>query len=226
MSQDFTGYIFKCRGQYLTQKDEKGKKRNLGFSANVAVPSANVSIFEESSNRYSGTDENGNQQFKSTSFMNYRGVLKKKLLPLKLAKQYPDFLAIKTLEVEEVVGVGGADVNDLDLPITLLSLSQIKAYCQFHAISKADIDPQSYLSLADLRTDVYDYMDSRDAFRARKEKSQLRRANELAFRLANDIDADAILAREPQIREPKGKVAPKPQKAKDEPVPAVVEDIL
>lgn len=226
MPNEFTGYIFKCRGQYLTQKDEDGKKRNLGYSANVAVPAANVGIFEESTSRYQGSDEEGNPQYKTTSFMNYRGILKKKLLPLKLAKQYPDFLAIKTLEVEEVVGVGGADVNDLELPITMLSLAQIKSYCQFHAISKADIDPQSYLSLADLRTDLYDYMYSKEAFRARKEKSQSRRANESAFRLANDIDADAILAKEPQTREPKGKVAPKPQKAKDDPVTEAVEDIL
>jgi hypothetical protein len=81
----------------------------------------------------------------------------------------------------EVVGHGGADVVDLGLPIKLMSLTQLKQYCQFHSISRGDIDPSSYIEVEELREDLWNYNEDKVAYLARASKTKATRAAERAF---------------------------------------------
>jgi hypothetical protein len=157
------------------------------FVEGVLVPSNALSVFDEVATRYEGTGEDGTAKTKTTSFRNYLGRLKKKMLPMKLSVRDVMFAAVREFYVEEVVGYGGADVVDLGLPIKLMSIAQLKQYCQFHSISKADIDPSSYLDVEDLREDIWNYNEDRVAFQARIEKMREKRMAEKAFMDLNSV---------------------------------------
>ena len=188
----FKGFEFRCKGRFITKPDPDTKSRSvITFVESVLVPADALSIFDETATRYEGTNENGEQRVKTTSFKNYLGKLKKKMLPMKLGARDVTFAAIREFHVEEVVGHGGADVVDLGLPLKLMSMAQLKQYCQFHSISKADIDPSAYIDVEELREDLWNYNEDKEAFRARASAVRGTRAAERAFLELNTVVAEA-----------------------------------
>ena len=188
-------YVFRTKGRFITSKDSDGKRSVKVFEANIAVPKANITIFDDVTERVCGQDENGKAIIKRTEFTNYLGILRRKLIPAKLKATNPDFQAVRDMRVIEVVGVNGAEVDDLTLPISMLSVEQLKRFCNFHSISKEDIDPAKYLDIDELREDVFNFREDPESFRRQAENKRGRRANEAAFKEFNDIDADVLLAK-------------------------------
>lgn len=187
--QGFVGYEFRTKGRYITKKDEETKTRRVvTFEESILVPANALSIFDEVHTRNEGVGENGVAKVKTTEFRNYLGRLRKKLIPMKLAQRSTEFSAIREFSVIEVIGHGGADVVDLALPITMMSLSQLKQYCQFHSISKADIDPSAYIDVAELREDLWNYNEDKEAFRATASNRAKRRGAERAFMDLNTVN--------------------------------------
>lgn len=188
----FNGYEFRCKGRFITKPDmDTGKRSVVTFVESVLVPANALSVFDETATRYEGTNEDGTQKVSTKSFRNYLGKLKKKMLPMKLSARDGTFAAIREFHVEEVVGHGGADVVDLGLPLKLMSIAQLKQYCQFHSISRGDIDPSSYIDVEELREDLWNYNEDKVAFLARAGKVKETRAAERAFLELNGVIAEA-----------------------------------
>ena len=188
----FNGFEFKCKGRFITKPDmDTGKRSVVTFAESVLVPANALSIFDEVATRHEGTNEDGTAKTKTTEFRNYLGKLKKKMLPMKLSARDGNFAAVREFHVEEVIGHGGADVVDLGLPLKLMSLAQLKQYCQFHSISKGDIDPSSYLEVEELREDLWNYQEDKVAYLARASSTKKTREAERAFLDLNSVIADA-----------------------------------
>lgn len=186
--QNFQGFEFRCKGRFITKPDmESGKRSVVTFVESVLVPSNALSIFDETAVRHEGTNEDGTAKTKTTSYRNYLGKLKKKMLPMKLSARDGNFAAVREFHVVEVVGHGGADVVDLGLPLKLMSLAQLKQYCQFHSISKGDIDPSSYIEVEELREDLWNYQEDKIAFLARSSATKKTREAERAFLDLNSV---------------------------------------
>lgn len=186
--QNFNGFEFRCKGRFITKPDmDTGKRSVVTFVESVLVPANALSVFDETATRYEGTNEDGTQKIKNTSFRNYLGKLKKKMLPMKLSARDGTFAAVREFHVEEVIGHGGADVVDLGLPLKLMSIAQLKQYCQFHSISKGDIDPSSYIDVEELREDLWNYNEDKVAFLARAGKMRENRSAERAFLELNSV---------------------------------------
>lgn len=179
-SKNQAGLLIKCRGEYY-YKTETAKGRKP-FTQDVRAPSLN--FFHETSTKYIGTDDKGIKQFKTASFLNIRGVLKKRLLPVLLQRRFSDFARVRYTVVEEIRSL---DNSPLDLPLQFQSLAQLTRYVKDHDIP---ITPGDYIEIDELRTDILEYEQDPETFLATKKDRDTRRSEERAFLEMNDLNAD------------------------------------
>jgi hypothetical protein len=165
------------------------------------VRAASLEMFRETSQKYLGTDDQGRAKFKTNSYINIRGQLKKRLLPILLAKEFPDFARVRFVVIDEVVSETGAK---LDLPINLRSKAQLAAMI---ADEKMPIDPAEYIEIDELRADIIQYVQEPEAFLEQKPIKDRRRQEERSFAEMNGLGDETL----PPIREQKEK-APREEK--------------
>lgn len=166
---------------YRTEK-EKGIKK---FEKTVYVRS--LDIFNETARKYTGTDGNGLPTFRESSFMNIRGVLKKRLLPMILRRDIVEFARVRFVVIDEVIQHSGSII---DLPVTLRSKKQL---AELIASEKLPINPDEYVDIDELRTDVLDCQTDPKTFAADLPRRQKRRDEERAFMEMNNFAADTTL---------------------------------
>jgi len=168
----------KTHGEYYFKNDrEKGKKV---FTQDIKAPS--LEFFRQTSVRYTGTDDEGKLTFKENVFINVRGVIKKKLLPILLQRRLSDFARVRSVTIDEIVSDDKNEV--LDLPVTLQSKSQLA-----HLIKtkKMPLDVDSYMDIDELRSDILEYQEDADTFVRNAEKRNKRRSEELEFMRLNGL---------------------------------------
>jgi hypothetical protein len=216
-------YIFKCSGRYFTKLREVAGTRARqakDFKVDIKIPAGDIDIFiEKHRNVGKQIDDPKNHlkivnEVKEVVFRNYGGVLRKKLVPLKLAAiaeakgGYEDFSRIRNMRVDEVIGINGAKVSDLDLPLNMLSMPQIFDFCSKNGILSDVIDVHSYLDIDDLRSDLYEYMDDPEVFRRKVDEGKTKggrgskhrsifleeRERERRFREINDIEDGSVVS--------------------------------
>ena len=172
------GVLIKCHGGYYFNKDSsKGIKP---FEYDVKAPS--LEFFRETTRRYVGVDENNQKQYKESSFINIRGVLKKRLLPLLLGRKYVDFARVRFVVIDEVTSLDGAN---LDLPINLRSKKQLAQYVRE---KNMPMNPDEYIEIDDLRTDILEYETDADAFIRDMPQRMKRRTEEKEFIQMNELE--------------------------------------
>lgn len=193
----------KTHGEYYYKNDrDKGRK---AFTQELKAPS--LEFFRQTSVRYTGTNEDGSLKFKENVFINVRGIVKKKLLPMILQRRLPDFARVRSVTIDEI---SSDDKNEvLDLPVTLQSRPQLA-----HLIKtkKMPLDADSYMDIDELRSDILEYQEDADTFLKNMAKRNKRRNEELEFMKLNGL-TDA-----PAVKVP-GKGAP------EKPAPASIADL-
>lgn len=171
------GIQIKCRGMYYFKTDTaKGTK---AYEITLMAPS--LEFFKETAMKYTGTDENGKKTFSERSFINIRGALKKRLLPILLPKQVPDFARVKYVVIDEIISLSG---EPLDLPIELRSRKQLSEYIKNE---KIPIEPAEYLDIDELRFDILEYRNDPETFLQNKGQKDTKRAEERAFIEMNNL---------------------------------------
>jgi hypothetical protein len=183
------GIEISVHGQYYYKTETlKGTK-----PFEMLVHAASIEMFRETSQKYTGTDDKGNSMFKTNSYLNIRGQLKKRLLPILLGKKFPDFARVRFVTIDEIKSKTG---EKLDLPLNLRSKAQL---CEMIRDEKIPIDPEEYLEIDDLRTDILQYVQEPAIFLQQKPKKDRRRQEERQFIEMNDL-GDTTL---PPIKEQK-----------------------
>jgi len=171
------GVLIKCHGQYYYRDErQKGIKHYI-----IDVKAPSLSFFQESTKRYVGLDDDSKPKYEERVYLNVRGVLKKRLLPVLLRKKFMDFARIRFVTIDEIVSLTG---EELDLPLTLRSKTQLQELINQ---KKMPIDPDEYLEIDELRTDILEYQTDADAFLKRKPKKDIRRQEERAFMEMNEL---------------------------------------
>jgi hypothetical protein len=177
MAKAAKGITIKCHGVfYYKTEREKGTKP---FSMDVRAPS--LDFFNETTQKYMGTDDNGNKKFATRSFINVRGQLKRRLLPILLGKKFTDFARVRYVVIDEVLS---EDDTNLDLPVTLRSKPQLAALVKQ---LRAPIDAQDYLDIDELRTDILEFQQDADTFMKDKSRRDKKRSEERSFMDMNDL---------------------------------------
>jgi hypothetical protein len=170
--------IIATHGEYYYKSENiKGKK---AFTQIVKVP--NMEFFRQTSVRSMGTDDEGKIKYKETSFLNVRGILKKRLLPLMLPNKYSDFVRVRSVTIDEIVDSTGAVI---DLPLALRSRGQLIELCKDKTIP---IQAENYIDIDELRTDIKEYLESPADFLLTLEKRTKARKEEKSFLELNDLD--------------------------------------
>lgn len=165
----------RCHGQFYAREGQLKLLRD--FEEIVKAPS--LKFFEQTNTRYMGTDDNGKLQFKDTTFINVRGVLKKKLLPLILSKKYMgQFVRVRGVVIDEIIGGG------TELEINLMSFPQLT---QLIKQRNMPLDAASYVNVDELRTDVTEYMDDPDTFQRNYARKSAKRSEEREFMELNNL---------------------------------------
>jgi hypothetical protein len=159
----------KCHGEYY-YKNQASKGVKPFKSLDVRVPS--MESFRETNERYMGTDDDGKAIFKTNTFLNVRGMLKKVLLPaiMKRRPGFEELVRVRGVVIEEVLGDTPQEVSEL--PVTLMSSHQIASLI---LAKKMPIDSTEYVDIDVLRKDVMEYQDNPEAFirnKARREKTR------------------------------------------------------
>jgi len=167
----------KCHGAYYYRQEAQKGIKNYEMTVNAA----SLGIFEEHSFKYIGCDNDGKQQFAERKFLNVRGKLKKRLLPILLAKKYPDFARVRYVVIDEITG---PDVNLEELPLQLKSRRQLAEIVRRESIP---VNPEEYFDIDELRTDIMEYRVNPETWHRFKSIRDKRRAEEQQFRLLNDI---------------------------------------
>ena len=172
------GILIKCHGMYYYKTESaKGTKP---FTFDVRAPS--LEFFRESTTKYQGTDDNGRAKVAERSFINIRGQLKKRLLPLLLQRKVTDYARVKYVVIDEII----SETNqDLDLPITLRSKKQLAVLIEE---GKYPISADDYLDIDELRTDILEYQQDPEAFNRDKNRRDKRRGEERSFIEMNNLD--------------------------------------
>lgn len=163
------------------------------------VRAASLDMFMESSQRYLGTEEDPATRlqvpkYKLQTYLNIRGQLKRRLLPIFLRKRFPEFARVRYVTIDEIVSETGAK---LDLPIHLRSKAQLT---QMIKDEKIPIDPSEYLEVDDLRTDILQFLQEPEAFLQQKPIKDKRRQEEKAFLAMNDLNEVAALPPMPTVK--------------------------
>ena len=159
------------------------------------VRSPTLEMYRETSQKYMGMDEKGHPKYKVNTYLNIRGQLKKRLLPILLSKKFTDFARVRYVVIDEVVSETG---EKLDLPINLRSKKQL---AQMIADEKMPLDPAEYLEIDELRADIVQYIQEPEAFLRAKPIKDKRRQEERAFLEMNDMGDDTL----PPVRVQKDK---------------------
>lgn len=168
----------KCHGQFYAREGQL--KLMKEFEEIVRAPS--LKFFEQTNTRYTGTDDNGQLQFRETSFINVRGVLKKKLLPMILSKKFPGvFVRVRGVVIDEVQAEGN---DKLELPVQLMSFAQMGELIKQR---RFPLDVGSYLDIDELRTDYLEYEQDPEAFKRNVERKAKKRSEEREFMELNGL---------------------------------------
>ena len=192
-----SGLLVRTHGQYYFKTDTaKGVK---SFSREVKAPS--LEFFKETVKKYIGSEIDPRTQlsvpkYKDQSFINIRGQLKKRLLPVLLAREYLDFARIRFVSIDEIISLDG---QKLDLPISLRSREQLQELIEDE---KMPLNSADYIDIDELRNDIYEYLESPDTFMSGKSLRDKRRAEEKIFREMNGL-SDITLAPRKVEREKK-----------------------
>lgn len=171
-----------CHGQYYYKTEtNKGVKP---FTKTVRAPS--LELFRETTQKYLGTDDNGKKMYADRSFINLRGQLKRRLLPLLLTKDFPDFARIRFVVIDEIQSLSG---EELDLPINLRSKAQLAELIRREHIP---VDVAEYLDIDDLRSDLLEYFEDADTFLKNKSSRDRKRQEEREFAEMNNLNEEDI----------------------------------
>jgi len=176
---------------YYKTETAKGTK-----DYSLTVRAASLEMFRESSQKYMGTDDAGRAKYRSTSYLNIRGQLKKRLLPILLGRKYVDFARVRYVIIDSVVSEAG---GRLDLPIDLRSKAQLEAMIREE---KIPIAVEEYLEIDDLRQDILQYIQEPEVFLKAQPAKARRRAEDKSFLELNDLNDEETL---PPVREKKEK---------------------
>jgi hypothetical protein len=177
-----------CHGEFYFKADNiKGRKP---FSQVIKAP--NMDFFKQTAIRYTGTDDEGKLKFKETEFINVRGIIKKRLLPMLLPKKYPDFVRVRSVTIDEIQTPDG---QSLELPVTLQSRNQLIELCR---AKKIPVEAASYLNIDELRTDVLEYQADPEVFLQNMERKSKKRAEEKEFMALNDMIPETPAAETPK----------------------------
>lgn len=163
----------------------------------MTVRAKSLEMFRETSQKYTGTDDGGRAMFRTNSYLNIRGQLKKRLLPILLRRDKPDFARVRFVTIDEIVSETG---EALDLPVNLRSRAQLEKMLKDE---KIPIDSAEYLEVDDLRSDILGYLEAPEEFLRSKPLKDRRRQEERDFMAMNDLGGETL----PPVREPK-KVVP------------------
>ena len=183
--------IFTHGQYYFKTETAKGVKP---FTMTVRAKS--LEMFRETSQKYTGTDDGGRAMFRTNSYLNIRGQLKKRLLPILLRRDKPDFARVRFVTIDEIVSETGEELN---LPVNLRSRPQLEKMIKDEQIP---IDSQEYLEVDDLRTDILCYLEAPEEFLRSKPLKDRRRQEEKDFALMNNLGDETL----PPIRDEKPRV--------------------
>ena len=192
------GIKIKVHGRYYYKTETaKGTKP---FS--LVVRAASLEMFRETSQKYIGTEEDPKTKlqtpkFKINSYLNIRGQLKKRLLPILLSRQFPEFARVRFVSIDEIISETGEKLN---LPINLRSKSQLADLIREE---KMPIDPAEYLEIDDLRTDILSFIQEPETFMRQKPIKDRRRQEERQFIEMNDLGDETL----PPVHDKKEKTA-------------------
>jgi len=161
---------------------------------------ASLEIFRETAQKYLGTEEDPAThlqvaKFRTNSFLNVRGQLKKRYLPILLARKFPEFARVRYVVIDEIVSESG---QALDLPIHLRSKAQL---AELVRQKKMPIDPAEYVEVDELRHDILTYLENAEAFLKLKPQQDRRRQEERQFLELNDIQDETLPP--PQTEKPR-----------------------
>lgn len=177
-----------CHGQYYYKDSlNKGVKE---FAHEVFSPS--LEMFREHAKKYVGTDDKGRSKYEDRSFINVRGQLKRRLLPVLLGKKFPDFARVRYVVIDEIISLDG---SELDLPITLRSKKQLAFQITKEGMP---LSVDDYIDVDDLRADMLEYLHDPEAFLAGKAKRDKLRNEERDFMRMNNLNEGEL----PKKREP------------------------
>lgn len=170
--------VIKCHGEFYAKEGQL--KLTKLFDETVKAPS--LKFFEQTFEKYTGTSDDGKLQFRSSTAINVRGQLKKKLLPMILSSKFPGvFIRVRGVVVDSILGEDGAV---LDLPLNLMSIPQLAKRVQDHNIP---VDPSSYINVDELRTDIMEYEQDPENFKRTYQRKRQKRAEEREFRELNNL---------------------------------------
>lgn len=155
------------------------------------VRAKSLEMFRETSQKSLGTDDNGQIMYRTNSFLNIRGQLKKRLLPIILRNKYQDFARVRYVVIDEIISETGEKLN---LPVNLRSRAQLEE--MVHS-EKMPIDPTQYLEIDDLRADILSFIEEPDVFLKNKPLKDRRRQEEQDFLAMNDLGGESL----PPVRE-------------------------
>lgn len=169
------------------------KKGVRSFTQKVVAPS--MEYFHETADRYLGLDSNGKKMYKTTSFLNIRGQLKKKILPRMLKLKFEDFVRVRIVVIESITTDSGADIASL--PIKFRSRRQLAEYIK---TNKLPFIEQEYPNIDELRFDIREYETDPENFMRNKEQRDKQRALDYEFMKLNGLlDAQGVgVSSEPQ----------------------------
>ena len=183
------GIKIKVHGKYYYKTETAKGMKNYALD----VRAASLEMFRETSQKYLGQDDKGKQLFKTTSYLNIRGQLKKRLLPILLGRQFPDFARVRYVVIDEIIAGEGEKLN---LPINLRSKNQLTELIKDE---KMPIDPAEYLEIDDLRNDILQYIQEPENFLTQKPLRDKRRQEERSFLEMNGLSDETL----PPVRDGK-----------------------
>lgn len=188
--------VIKTHGEYYYKQDSnKGRKP---FEQTIKAPS--LEFFKQTSVRYMGTDDDGKLKTRVDEFINVRGIIKKKLLPMMLKPKFPDFVRVRIVIIDEILD---SKNQPLDLPIQLQSRNQLIALCKE---KKIPVVAENYLDIDELRSDIIEYQTDPVMFQENFERKRKKREEERVF-----MELNGLLDNEPGgIESPKDPAAKEP----------------
>jgi len=192
-----SGILVRTHGQYYWKtNDQKGIKN---FVKEVRFPS--MEIFRETTRKYIGTKVNdetklAEPQYAVSSIINIRGMLKRRYMPILLAREYSYFARIRFVSIDSVESLDG---QKLDLPINIRSREQLADFLREKSIP---IRADEYVDIDELRSDIYDYLSSPDTFLAQKSRKDRIRNDEREFMEMNSI-SETLPPRKDRIEKPR-----------------------
>lgn len=171
--------VIRCHGMFYFKRDsQKGIRQ---FELEVRAPS--LELFRETSMKLLGTNDDGQATYRQNSYVNVRGELKKRYLPVLLQKQAPDFARVRYVVIDEITREDGKEITGLQL--TLQSKKQLAGYIRERQIP---VSVDDYIDIDQLRTDILEYEHDPQVFLASKSRKDKRRAEERAFLEMNDLN--------------------------------------